>query len=95
MLENIQKRIEQYKDSEKNDKRTIEIVNNYCKSGVYDLEELFMNLSTGINAHLINYELAEQEFNRLKTYNDDILEDNRTIKDITCDESMTNDELVC
>lgn len=66
MLKSITKKIEQYKNSEKNDEKTIEVVGKYCESGVSDLEELFLNLTTGVNAHLINYELAEQEFNRIR-----------------------------
>lgn len=96
MLKSITQKIEQYKNFEKDDAKTIEVVGRYCEHGVSDLEELFMNLTTGVNAYLINYELAEQEFNRIRNYvNDNILDDNRRIKDITCDEDMTNEELVC
>ena len=62
--------IENFKDCSKDDEKTKEIVGNYlnCKHGyISNLEELLWNLRTGVNAHLINYELAEQEFNRIRT----------------------------
>lgn len=65
----VLKKIEQYKDSEKDDEKTKKIVERYLDSKfehISSLEELFMNLTTGVNAHLINYELAEQEFNRIR-----------------------------
>ncbi len=66
-------RIEKFKDCLKDDKKTKEIVERYLNSKhghITDLEELFMNLTTGVNAHLINYELAEQEFKRIRNIKD-------------------------
>ena len=45
MLKSITKKIEQYKNSEKNDEKTIEVVGKYCESGVSDLEELFLKIT--------------------------------------------------
>jgi hypothetical protein len=69
MLKSITQRIEGYKDSEKDDELTKQIVERYLNSKhgyISNLEELFMNLTTGINAHLINYDLAEQEYKRIR-----------------------------
>jgi hypothetical protein len=69
MLKSITTKIEQYKDSEKDDELTKQVVERYLNSKhghISDLEELFMNLTTGANASKINYELAEQEFKRIR-----------------------------
>jgi hypothetical protein len=69
MLKSITTKIEQCKDSEKDDELTKQVVERYLNSKhghISDLEELFMNLTTGANASKINYELAEQEFKRIR-----------------------------
>jgi hypothetical protein len=69
MLKSITTKIEQYKDSEKDDELTKQVVERYLNSKhghISDLEELFMNLTTGVNASKINYDLAEQEFKRIR-----------------------------
>lgn len=64
----IEKTIKQYKDCEKDDELTKAVVSKYLNSStggrISDLEELLMNLTTGVNASKINYNLVEEEFNK-------------------------------
>ena len=72
MNQSILESIERYKDFKKDDELTKKAVERYLTSKhghIKDLEELFMNLLTGLNRESINYDLAEQEFKRIRNIN--------------------------